>query len=153
MEKIETEIVIETEVVKVWRQLTDFPSYPQWNPFITKIEGPLAEGARICFTAVLKGGRPATFYPVLTIVKPGQELRWVGKLGFSWIFQGEHIFKLEEVGPGKTRLIHMEKFSGALNATGLVDGMLRKSRDGFVEMNEALKALCEGGGGKSGASA
>ncbi|MDH4183226.1 MAG: SRPBCC domain-containing protein [Nitrospinota bacterium] len=153
MEKIETEIVIETGAATVWRHLADFSSYPQWNPFITRIEGPLAEGARICFTAVIKGGRPATFYPVLTIVKPGQELRWVGKLGFSWIFQGEHIFKLEENGPGKTRLTHMEKFSGLLNATGLVDGMLRKTRDGFVQMNEALKTLCEGEGGTDGPSA
>ena len=144
MDKIETEIEIEAPAADVWKHLADFTAYSRWNPFINRIEGELAEGSTISFTATLKGGSPATFRPVLTVVKPGQELRWVGKLGFSWIFQGEHIFILEKIAEKRTRFLHMEKFRGLLNATGLVDGMLLKTRDGFVEMNEALKAVCEG---------
>lgn len=146
MEKIETKIEIETSAMEVWRHLVDFESYPVWNPFITNIYGELIEGAKISFTAAVKGGRPATFHPELTVVQPGKELRWVGKLGFSWIFQGEHIFILEEQGPVATRLIHLERFSGLLNATGLVDGMLLKTQDQFDEMNQALKSRCEGEG-------
>ncbi len=33
MKEIHTEIEINAPAGKVWRVLTDFPSYPEWNPF------------------------------------------------------------------------------------------------------------------------
>jgi uncharacterized protein YndB with AHSA1/START domain len=41
---IKTEIVINASKEKVWHVLTDFKRYPQWNPFITSVEGELVKG-------------------------------------------------------------------------------------------------------------
>jgi uncharacterized protein YndB with AHSA1/START domain len=34
MKEIRTEILINAQAYKVWKALTDFNSYPSWNPFI-----------------------------------------------------------------------------------------------------------------------
>src|SRR6266849_10179499 len=32
---------------QVWQILTDFPSYPQWNPYIHQVRGEIKAGAKI----------------------------------------------------------------------------------------------------------
>jgi ribosome-associated toxin RatA of RatAB toxin-antitoxin module len=41
MKSITTAIVMNANREKVWNILSDFPAYPDWNPFITKITGDL----------------------------------------------------------------------------------------------------------------
>ena len=47
MKEIRTEIIINSNVDKVWTILTDFDSYPNWNPFIKYFKGTPKEGNRI----------------------------------------------------------------------------------------------------------
>ena len=47
MSRIETEIEIATAPREVWRVLTDFAHYRDWNPFIDAIEGEPRLGAKI----------------------------------------------------------------------------------------------------------
>jgi uncharacterized protein YndB with AHSA1/START domain len=37
--ELQTEIDIAAPAERVWRILTDFDAYPDWNPFIRKIQG------------------------------------------------------------------------------------------------------------------
>ena len=37
--EIKTEIVIHATPEKIWKILTDFGNYPQWNPFIVSVTG------------------------------------------------------------------------------------------------------------------
>ncbi len=39
MKQLHTEIIVEAPAERVWELLTDFASYPQWNPFIRNISG------------------------------------------------------------------------------------------------------------------
>jgi Polyketide cyclase / dehydrase and lipid transport len=39
MKEIHTEIEINAPGESVWRALTDFAAYPEWNPFIRRVEG------------------------------------------------------------------------------------------------------------------
>lgn len=83
-----------------------------------------------------------TFKPVVTHVEPARSFSWLGTLVGSWLFRGEHRFRLEPLGPGRTRFHHGEMFGGVLVP------LLRKSLDtdtrwGFEMMNEALKAKVE----------
>jgi hypothetical protein len=128
---------------RVWSILTDFAAYPSWNPFIKRIEGPLALGERL--EAVLQAGdaKPMTFRPHVVRLEPGRAFAWLGRLGLPWIFDGEHRFELAPTAGG-TRLTHAERFSGLLVPffRGTLDG---KTRAAFEAMNAALKARAEAG--------
>lgn len=137
-----TEIEINASPGKVWRILTDFEAYPNWNPFIKKIKGSLAVGEKLEVFIQPSGAKGMTFKPTLLTVEKEKELRWLGKLFVSGLFDGEHFFKIEALSENKVKFIHGEIFKG------LLVGFLAKSLDtdtlrGFREMNEALKNLAE----------
>lgn len=141
MARIDTAIDIAAPVADVWSVLVDFDRYPEWNPFVQALTGELAVGAPL--TAKLSlGTRPLTIRPRLVAVEPQRELRWLGHLVVSGLFDGEHRFRLEPTDGG-TRLLHDEQFQGLLVAPilWLVGDDTRKS---FVAMNEALRDRCEG---------
>ncbi len=144
MKHLTTEITIDAPVQKVWDALMDFESYPEWNPFIRKIEGAARVGEKLDNTIEPPGRKPMNFKPRVLAVKPRREFRWKGKLLIPGLFDGEHYFQLEEMGGEKTKFVHGERF------TGLLVGMLWKSlkeptTKGFESMNEALKERAEAG--------
>ena len=47
MKEISTEIIIQGSSADVWNVLTDFRSYPRWNPFIKEIRGDLIVGSKL----------------------------------------------------------------------------------------------------------
>lgn len=137
-----TEIEINASPGKVWQILTDFEAYPNWNPFIKKIKGDLAVGEKLEVFIQPSGAKGMSFKPTLLAVEEEKELRWLGKLFVSGLFDGEHFFKIEMLSEKTVKFIHGENFKG------LLVGFLAKSLDtdtlrGFREMNEALKNLAE----------
>jgi len=130
---IETDILLPASPERVWQVLTDFQSYPSWNPFLTQASGDWAVGNTVAVTA---GGM--SFKPTILAFNPGQELRWLGSLLFKGVFDGEHYFQLHPAPDGKTRLVHGENFSGLL--VPLFKSKLNtNTKDGFKAMNEALR--------------
>ena len=139
---IHTEIDIDAPVERVWQVLTDFASFPQWNPFIRAIEGELCPGSRLKMTTQFFNSRQMNFRSRVLRVEPNRELRWLGHFLLPYIFDGEHIFLLEPIEPGRSRLVHDEIFSGLL--VPLFSKRLnRETRQGFEDMNRALKARAE----------
>lgn len=134
--RVETEI--DASADQVWNVLADRAAYPEWNPFIVKSEGELAVGGTI--TNVMRsGGSDRTFTPTLLAVSPGRELRWIGRLYVPGLFDGEHSFVIEELAPGRVRLVQEETFKGAL--VPFFASMLRnETLPGFQAMNAALAA-------------
>lgn len=125
----------------VWDVLTDFAAYRDWNPFMDRIEGAPEVGTKLVVHMTPPGGRGMTFRPTVLTATAGQELRWLGKLGFGGLFDGEHSFVLTPNGDGSTRLAHAERFSGLLVA--LFKGTLNSSHAGFEAFNAALKQRVE----------
>lgn len=111
---VQTHIDIDASPGRVWAVLTDFARYPAWNPFIREIRGEAREGARLHVRLGPPDGTPTTFTPVVTRAGPGREFSWLGTLVASWVFSGEHRFRLETLGDGQTRFHHGEAFDGAL---------------------------------------
>src|SRR3990167_10621899 len=93
--KLETTVIINSNIEKVWENLTDFQKYPEWNPFITRIEGTIECGEVLHVDINPPGAKKNTFKPLLMQYDKNKEMRWIGCLGASWLFQGEHYFKLE----------------------------------------------------------
>jgi hypothetical protein len=141
MKNIQTEILINTDITKVWDVLMNFDSYPKWNPFITSISGEPKLGKRLTVSINPPGGKGMTFKPTILTLESNKEFRWKGKLGINGIFDGEHYFILEFLENDMTNFIHGEKFSGLL--VPLVGKMLEKTKKGFQLMNESIKNECE----------
>ncbi|QEL54632.1 SRPBCC domain-containing protein [Chromobacterium paludis] len=139
---IATAIDIAAGPEQVWQVLTDWPRYPEWNPFIVGLHGRRETGASLVATLHPPGGRRLTFRPRLTAFNTGQQLRWRGKLLLPGLFDGEHHFRLEALENGHTRLHHGEDFSGLLLPL-FGQKLQTATRQGFLAMNEALKQRCE----------
>jgi hypothetical protein len=136
-----TSIEVEATVERVWEIVTEISAYPDWNPFITSIEGELAPGSRLEVRIQPPGGRAMTVRPVVKGVQKNRELSWLGRLFVRGVFDGEHRFQVEPLAEGRTRFTQSETFRGLL--VPLTAGVLRKTRRGFEEMNAALKNRAE----------
>ena len=88
MKNIQTEIVINADITKVWDVLMNFKSYPTWNPFVTSIRGEPKLGNRLTVSINPPGGKGMTFKPTILSLDANKEFRWKGKLGIKGIFDG-----------------------------------------------------------------
>ncbi|HOD16120.1 MAG TPA: SRPBCC domain-containing protein [Spirochaetota bacterium] len=138
--QITTGIVIDAPADAVWAELTDFPRYPEWNPFIKKVSGEIAKGGTIEVTFHTKGSDPVVFTPTILANDPNSLFQWEGRLLMPGIFTGRHTFQLETIDAKKTRLVQKEDFNGILVLFFNFDSTV----EGFTLMNEALKKRVEG---------
>ena len=134
-------IEIDASPDQVWSVLSETTSFPSWNPFIRKLEGQLAAGAKLLVVIQSPGRRQSTFRPTVLTVAPARELRWLGRLLTPGLLDGEHSLSLEPTPNGGTRFTQAEKFNGILVAP--FKGVLDSTTLGFQQMNEALKARVE----------
>jgi hypothetical protein len=139
--ELRREIEVDAPPERVWAVVTDFASYPEWNPFIRRISGELRVGAKLEVQIEPPGGRALTFKPTVRAVDVNRELRWLGRLFLPRVFDGEHSHRIEQVDGGRSRFIQSERFSGLL--VGLFGGTLAKTETGFEQMNAALKTRVE----------
>ena len=142
MKELRTEIEIQASDERVWQLLTDFASFPQWNPFIRSATGEVKAGARLEVHVQPSGSRGMTFKPKVLRAEPNRELRWRGHLIVPGLFDGEHIFRLDSLGSRGVRFTQREVFTGLLVPL-LARGLDTDTRRGFEEMNLALKERAE----------
>ncbi|MEM8888815.1 MAG: SRPBCC domain-containing protein [Bacteroidota bacterium] len=135
--ELTTSIRIEASPEAVWNILTDFDAYPEWNPFIKKIEGEVAVGNKIKAEIT-----DMTFKPRILAFDHKQKLEWMGRLGMPGIFDGRHYFILKDNGDGSTTLIHGEHFKGIL-VPFFKKKLMHDTKAGFEAMNQALKERVE----------
>ncbi len=143
MKEISAHIEISATPQRVWSILTDFESYPRWNPFIRSLSGEPKEGSRLKVLMQPPGSRGMAFNPVVLKAEPGKELRWLGHLFVPGLFDGEHRFVIEPTGGNPLIFTQSEKFKGLLVPL-FWKSLDRDTREGFSQMNEALKKLAEG---------
>jgi hypothetical protein len=98
----------------------------------------LRPGSKLDIRLQPEGERGITMHPTVLAAEPGRELRWLGHLLVPGMFDGEHLWRIEEAGLGRVRFIQSERFGGIL-----LPLLWRKLRDGgtakgFRAMNEAL---------------
>jgi len=142
MKEIRTEIDIEASAGRVWDSLTDFPAFPEWNPFIRRISGEPKVGAKLEVFMQSPGSRGMTFRPTVKKVDRDRELRWLGHLGVPGLFDGEHIFEIEAVGAKRVHFVQRERVGGILVPL-LARSLDRDAKRGFEEMNRALRTRVE----------
>ena len=142
MKIIQTEILIQASPSKVWKTLTDFEAFQEWNPFIQSIQGSLKRGENLRISIQIPGASSMKFTPIIQTVSSNNKLVWKGKFLIQGLFDGEHRFILEPL-EGGTRFLHEESFSGLLIPL-FPKSFFEKTKKGFEAMNLAIKRRVEG---------
>jgi hypothetical protein len=140
---IKDTVEINASPESVWRLLTTFEAYPEWNRSIRYVKGEPKVDARLEVSIQPPGGREMTFHPTVTVVEPNRELRWRGRLWTRGIFTGVHIFRIEEIGENRIRFVQTENFFGLL-VPFMGKRLYETALAGFRQMNETLKKMAEG---------
>jgi hypothetical protein len=138
---IRSDITIAASAEQIWAILTDFSSYPQWNPFVQSISGDLSDGGRLVVRIVPPGEKGMTFKPIITELRQGAILEWLGHLIVPGIFDGRHRFELIGRSDGTTSFTQSEEFSGLI--VPLFSAALENTQRGFEASNLALKERSE----------
>ncbi|MDQ3937187.1 MAG: SRPBCC domain-containing protein [Chloroflexota bacterium] len=139
---IRSAIEIRAPLEVVWQVLTDFASYPEWNPHLRRVRGRPRQGRRITVRSQPPGARPMVFRPLVVTWAPPHELRWRAIFISDLLFSGEHGFRLEAVAPDRVRFVQDETFSGLL-VPFYSRLRLPATRRGFEQMNQALRERAE----------
>jgi hypothetical protein len=139
MPTIVTDASIAATPAEVWRVLTDFDAYEQWNPMMRSIRGRAEVGARLQLRFALRVGGRAYGAPARVFAaEPERELRWGG--GVPGLLRIEHWVRLSPEGGG-TRIEHGESFGGLLAGIGLK--LIGLDEAPYRAMNQALKERVE----------
>jgi len=142
MKTLHTQLHNYAPAERVWDALTTIADYPIWNSFIPHLAGTLAPGERLEVRLEPPGGAAMTFRPTVLAVEPARELRWVGHLLIPGLFDGEHQFEIQPLGPGRVRFVQQERFTGVLVPL-FARNLDAHTLPGFNAMNAALKARAE----------
>ena len=142
MIEIMTKIEIKASPKKVWKILTDFDKYPEWNPFIKYLKGEVKENKKIEVKIIPLNSKGMVFKPKVLKYEENTELRWLGNTILPKLFDGEHIFQIIDNKDGTVIFIQKEEFRGILVPIlkFFLDGNTKK---GFIMMNEKIKELSE----------
>jgi hypothetical protein len=139
MKTMSATIDIAAPPARVWAVLTDFGSYPDWNPLFREATGTIEVGQRITLRSVHPAnGRLMTVKPTIIAAEQDKELAWASRL--PGVISGEHKFTLCESGSG-TRLVQSESFGGLLARTA--SGTMTNTEAAFRDLNEAIKRRAE----------
>ena len=141
--RIATGLDIAAAPGRVREALLDGCRYPDWNPYLVRIEGTIAAGSEIVAHSRGEDGQEMEI-PVLVVSVDGSSMVWEGGMPDRSQLKGDHRFEWEALPDGRTRLRHYEDFTGALMEP-IVISRAATIEANFVRMNTALRDYCEAG--------
>jgi hypothetical protein len=142
---IQSAVEIDAPAERVWKLLTDFGSFPTWNPFIREAQGTLEPGAKLRIRLRVLGKRSLTFRPRVTRVEPNRELTWLARTGPPGVLDVERRFLIEPTGNGRVRFEQSEVCTGLLAPALRPIGMEASILDGYRAFERAIKDRAEHG--------
>ena len=136
-----TSIDIDAAPEVVWSILMDAKRYADWNPFVYKLKGTIAEGGQVTLYVRL-GGKKSKQTLVVRQCEAPSTLIWTLKNQRSPIMRGGRTQKIEALGPGRCRYTTTEELLGFLSP--LVSLLTKKAiQEGLETSSAALKARAE----------
>ncbi|MFM0030904.1 SRPBCC domain-containing protein [Paraburkholderia madseniana] len=137
---VHADILIDRPPADVWNVVSNSTAYPDWNPFITRVDGDFREGETIRIVLGI-GPDSMVFKPTVLVVRPEQDLCWRGSVWIRGVFDGTHCIHLTAV-TGGTHLEQTESFSGLLVGR-LTKEVIEETQRNFQAMNAAVKQRVE----------
>ena len=133
---LSTSVEIAAPPSRVWAVLLDTGNYAKWNPNM-RLVGRLVTGATIK-NIEGQGDDQMIFWPTVLVVRPEQELRWLGHYKVPGLFDAEHYFLLRP-DAGGTEFTQGERFWGL--ALWFYD--VQQLLPSFAALNAGLKSRAE----------
>lgn len=144
MDDVRVEIEIDASPERVWQVLTDFTSYPGWNPLITSAGGTAKTDSVLNLRLKTSQSRAVGLKARVLSCERNRQIRWTGKAwGLPLLLENRHSCTLEPLPGGRTRLVQQGSTNGILRS--LVGSTADTTRQGLEAMNRALKTRAEGG--------
>ncbi len=138
-----TELEIAAPLEVVWAVLVDIALYPEWNPFMPRIDGVLEPGAHIHLHVALDPGRPPRRDPErVDAVVANQELVWTSLLLPSWLLRTQRTQRVTALANGRTRYTSVEQMGGPLSPLVWLVAHAKVQR-GFEATAQALRQRAE----------
>ena len=114
MRELRTEIQISAPIDQVWRVLTDFGHWKDWNPMVNQAGGTASVGTKLQITMRGPDAKDAMKYePTVIEVDPSKSFRWRATMMSGFMFTNDRVFELKEKNGG-TVLINREEFRGLM---------------------------------------
>jgi hypothetical protein len=136
---VQVETIIQADAAAVWAILLRFEDYPNWNPYITKIEGKAEKGKRLHIHIDGKE-KDYDFKAKVLEMKPDSAFAWGG--GALFFFKARHYFKLEDIGEGKIKFTQGESWRGWFGKS-YGKKVYQEAATNFERMNLKLKEMVE----------
>lgn len=134
------EVYIAASPEQVWSVLTDFPAYPEWNPFTSSVETSLEPGTPVKMRVHLSPPKSIMQTETVEWAKPGEEIAW-GIVSMPWLLRARRTQRIRPEGEGCVYQT-WDEFSGL--ARPLVIALMGKKMErGFNDVARALKQRCE----------
>lgn len=135
-----TEEIINAPIDKVWAELTNFVEMPNWSKSLQSIDGEMKKDGNVTVKFIDNTGSVNTYYHKLINYEEGKSFGWSDP--FLPGLTDHHIYKLEPLKDGKTKLIQVDEANGFTSlflGKAAANFMLRT----YTEFNKALKQRVE----------
>src|SRR6476469_9509589 len=108
-------VLITRSAPEVFSVLTRWDLYPEWNPYIPRIQGKPAAGEAIRVTFAMGLGPALTLNCRMEVCDSQRlTLAWEYRAFLPWLYTARHSFVLEKTGPQHCRLVQTEAMQGLL---------------------------------------
>jgi hypothetical protein len=141
MKSLHAAIEIDAPAERVWKVVSDFGQYSDWNPFIVSAAGAARVGERLDITIAAPGMKPVSFRPRVLDVEPGRLVRWKGEFKLPGLFDGRHALIVDALDGGRSRFTTHEDVTGLL--LPFAGKVMTASQQGFELMAQAVKERAE----------
>lgn len=134
-------VTIEAPVETVWRVLTDFDRYGEWNPFTPHVKAELTMGGRVDMRVTM-GAFLLKQTEIICAIEPPTRLAWRTTIGARWLLHAVREQRLDVLGDATCRYATSDEFRGVLMPVViLLSGEF--VRRGFNAVAVALKRRAE----------
>lgn len=107
------EVVVEAPRGDIWRTLTDFGRYDEWNPHITSASGHAVPGATVVMSVRGRNGETEEIEAEVEIVDPWRKIEWRSRRFAPGLLDRERTFRVLPMDtPGRWRVTHVLRVEG-----------------------------------------
>lgn len=139
---IEASADIDAPIEQVWQILTDFESYPDWNPFTVSVETRFEPGRPVIMEVALMPPKTMRQVEFINVIEAPRRIAWGYVMGHRSILQANRYQILEPLAEGRCRYRTVDYFSGTMVPL-MMATMGNKVKAGFEGVARGLKARAE----------